>query len=142
MANDLVRVMEEGEDLTGQATAAVTGKRFLRVSAARNHKFNVLGTTGASDNNYKVAPCGVVGQPALGVAKYDQPNIGGKVGIARGGIVPVTAGAALTAGTEVMTDALGQAIPWVTAAGEANKKLGIAMDDAVLGTDAEILLYD
>src|SRR5262252_10604081 len=137
MANDLVRVMEEADNLTGQATAAITGKRFLRISGARAHKFNVLGTT-PSDNSYKVAPCNAVGMKAIGAAKYDQANIGGKVGIARGGICPVLAGAAITAGVEIMTDATGQAIPFVSAAGQY--AIGLAMDDAASGTDAEVLL--
>lgn len=141
MANDLVRTLHQGEDITGQATAAITGKKFVRISAARTNKFNVLGAT-ADGNNYKVAPVNAIGQPAIGVAKYDQPNVGGKVGIARGGIAPVLAGAAITAGQEVMADATGAAIPWVFAASDVNKKLGLAVDDAANATDAEILLYD
>lgn len=141
MANDLIRTVEEGEDLTGQATAAITGKRFVRISGARTSKFSVLATA-ADGNNYKVAQVGVLGGYALGVSKYDQPNIGGKVGVARGGVAPVTAGATMAAGTIIMSDATGQAIAWVTAAGEANYKLGILMDDVVSGSDAEVLLFD
>lgn len=138
MANDLVRTKEPGVDVTGQATAAVTGKRFLRISGARSYKFNQLAGT-ADGNNYKVAQA-TAGGAAFGVSKYDQPTVGGKVGVARGGIVTVTAGATITAGQRIMSDATGQAIPWVTAASEANKDLGYAVDDAVNGTDAEIAL--
>jgi len=138
MANDLVRVMEPGKDITGQATAAITGKRFLKISGARNHKFNVLGTTPA-DNNYKVAHASVAGARVVGVSKYDQPNIGGKVGVARGGIMGVTCAAAITAGTEVMSDATGQAVAFTGAAGTF--AAGLAMDDAQTGTDVEILFY-
>lgn len=138
MANDMVRVREPGQDLTGQVTAAVTGKRFLRISGARANKFNVLGTDGTG-NNHKVAHSAAGGH-AIGVSKYDQPTVGGKVGVACGGIAVVTAGAALTAGQYVMSDANGQAIPWVTAASEANQKLGIATDDCLNAADAEIAL--
>lgn len=139
MANDMVAVRLPGQDLTGQATAAVTGKRFVKISGSRTNKFNVLGTD-ASGNNHKVAPCGA-GQAAIGVAKYDQPTVGGKVGVACAGILVVTAGANLTAGQLVMSDATGQAIPWVSAASEANQKLGIATDDCLSGADAEIALF-
>jgi hypothetical protein len=136
VANDMVRTKEPGQDVTGQATAAVVGKRFVRISGARAYKFNQLAGT-ADGNNYKVATA-VAGGAVFGVSKYDQPNIGGKVGVARGGICPVTCGANLTAGQRVMSDVNGAAIPWVSAASEANVWCGIAVDDALSGTDAEI----
>lgn len=140
MANDMVRTREPGQDLTGQVTVAVTGKRFVRISGARVNKFNVLGTD-ASGNNYKVAMCSTLGQQAVGVSKYDQATVGGKVGVATAGVCTVVAGNNLTAGQIVMTDANGAAIPWVSAASEANAKLGIAMDDCLSGADAEIALF-
>jgi hypothetical protein len=133
MANDMVRTKEPAADVTGQATAAVVGCRFLRISAARTNRFNVLGATG-DGNNYRVAHA-AAGGPCFGVSKYDQPTIGGKVGVARGGIVTVLAAAALTAGQEVQSDANGSAI--VLAAG---KSLGYAVDDAANGALAEIAL--
>jgi hypothetical protein len=138
VANDMVPTKRPGEDITGQATAAVTGKRFVRISGARAFRFNVLATT-ADGNNYKVAPA-TAGGAAVGVAKYDQPTVGGKVGVARGGFVIVTAGAAITAGQFIMSDATGQAVPWTSAASEANAKLGYAVDDAANGADAEIAI--
>lgn len=138
MANDMVRTKEPGQDLSAEVTAAVVGKRFVKISGARAFKFNQLATT-ATGNLYKVAHC-AAGQRAFGVSKYDQPTVTGKVGVARGGIVTVTCGANITAGTPVMSDATGQAIPWVSAASEANAILGYAVDDALSGTDAEIAL--
>lgn len=138
MANDMVPTKRPGEDVSCETTAAVTGKRFVRISGARAFRFNVLATT-ATGNLYKVAHSAAGGH-AIGVSKYDQPNVGGKVGIARGGFCIVTAGAAIAAGQYVMSDANGQAIPWVTAAGEANQKLGIAVDDAANAADAEIAM--
>jgi hypothetical protein len=139
MANDMIRTHEPGADVPAQATAAVVGKRFVKISGARSYKFNQLANS-ADGNNYKVATCGA-GQPAFGVAKYDQPTVNGKVGVARSGIVVVTVGATpLVAGTRVMSDANGAAVPWTSAASEANVALGYAVDDAAAGTDAEIAL--
>lgn len=138
MANDMVRVREPGQDITGEVTAAIIGKRFLRISAARAYKFNQLAGS-ASGNNHKVAAA-IAGGPSVGVSKYDQPVVGGKVGIARAGIVVLTAGAAITAGQRIMSDATGQAVPWATAAGEANVALGYATDDAANGTDVEVAI--
>lgn len=136
MANDMVRTKEPGQDVTGQATAAVIGKRVVRISGARAYKFNQLAGT-ADGNNYKVAHA-AAGGAAFGVSKYDQPTIGGKVGVARGGICPITCGANITAGQKVMSDASGQVIPWVSAASEANTAIGVAVDDALSGTDCEV----
>lgn len=138
MANDMVRTKEPGQDVTGQASAAVVGCRFLRISGARTNRFNALGTTG-DGNNYKVAHA-QAGGPVFGVSKYDQPNVGGKVGVARGGIVTVLAGSALTAGQKVMSDGSGQAVPWTSAASEANSAVGYAVDDAANAALAEIAL--
>lgn len=138
MANDLTRTKEPGLDVTAETTVAVVGCRFVRISAARAFRFNVLATT-ATGNPYKVAPCGAGGK-AFGVSKYDQSVVGGKVGVARGGIVTVLAGATITAGQKIMSDATGQAIPWVTAASEANECLGLAVDDAANAALAEIAL--
>ena len=55
---------------------------------------------------------------------------------APGWIVPVTAGATLTAGQEVQTDATGQAIPFA-----AGVKAGYVLNGAASGADAEIALY-
>lgn len=138
MANDMIPTKLPGQDITGQATAAVTGKRFLRISGARTSKFNVLGTD-ASGDNYKVAHA-TAGGAVIGVSKYDQPTVNGKVGVARGGFCIVTAGAAITAGQFIMSDANGQAVPWTSAASEANYRAAYAVDDAANGTDAEVAL--
>lgn len=138
MANDMVRTREPGQDVSCETTAAVVGKTFVRISGARAFRFNVLATT-ATGNLYKVATA-IAGGPAFGVAKYDQSVVGGKVGVARGGIVAVTAGAAISAGQLIMSDAAGKAVPWVSAASEANAKLGYAVDDCLIAADAEIAL--
>lgn len=137
MANDCIPYKKPGEDVTAQVTAAVVGKRFVAISAARTSGPG-LATT-AEGSNYRVATCGAGGR-AIGVAKYDQATVGGKVGVIRGGIVPVTAGGTVTAGQDVMSDATGQAVTWTSAASEANKRLGTAMNDATVGNDCEVAL--
>ena len=51
-------------------------------------------------------------------------------------IVPVTAGAAITAGQEVQSDATGQAIPLA-----AGKPAGLAMSGAAAGADCQVKIY-
>lgn len=131
MANDCIPFKRPGEDITGHATAAVTGKRFLRISANRTSGPGLSNT--AEGSVYSVAPAAAGGE-VIGVAKYDAP-LNSKVGVIRGGIVPVTAGAALTAGQAVQSDGTGQAIPLA-----AGIRCGIAMSGASGGQDAEIAL--
>src|ERR687898_180617 len=96
-------VYKPGTDITGRATAAVTGKRFLKITGNR------------SGGNLAVAPC-AAGDRSCGVSKYDAAS-GDTVGLARGKdrVVHVTAGAALAAFEEVQAGAGGVAI--VAAAG-------------------------
>ncbi|OCB56134.1 DUF2190 domain-containing protein [Mycobacterium vulneris] len=124
MANEMHDIYDPGRDITGRATAAVTGKRFLKISGNR------------TGGNIAVAPC-AAGDRSCGVAKYDAAS-GDIVGVARGNsrVVRVTAGAALAAGDEVQAGAGGVAI--VAAAGA---KLGYALTAAANGADAEISLY-
>jgi hypothetical protein len=70
----------------------------------------------------------------FGVAKYDAA-INKLVGVARGGIVPITASAAITAGVQVQVAADGTVIP--LAAGIA---IGTACDDCANGADCEVAL--
>lgn len=124
MANEMHDVYDPGRDITGRATANVTGKRFVKITGNR------------SGGNIAVAHC-ADGDRSCGVAKYDAAS-GDIVGLARGKdrVVRVTAGANLTAGQEVQAGAAGVAI--VAAAGA---KLGYAITAAANGADAEISLY-
>lgn len=130
----------ETSDFSAKATAAVTGKRFVRPSGSRESGPGLSSTS--EGGNYLVAHCGA-GLKACGVSTYDAA-INTKVGVVGtpGRIVPVTAAAAIAAGAEVMSDATGQAITWTSAASEANRALGQAMTAASgAGVDAEIKLY-
>ena len=133
MANDCIPYYKPGQDLPAACSAAVIGKRFLKVSGNRQSGPGLSST--AEGSNYQVAQC-VAGDKAIGVAMYDAP-INGKVGVVREGIVPVTSGAAVAAGVEVQSDANGKAI--TLAAGKAN---GIAMSGVgATDLDLEVLLY-
>lgn len=134
-SNECTPFYKPGDDLTGHATAAVTGKRFLKISGNRASGPGL--TTAVDGSNYSVAPAGA-GEASCGVAKYDAAS-GSKVAVATAGIVPVLAGANITAWAEVMADAAGKAIPYV--AGSGVFPLGRAMTGATSGADAEIKLY-
>lgn len=125
MANELIGVYEPGQDITGRASANVTGKRFLKIS----------GNRGAA-GNIAVAHADAAGR-ACGVAKYDAPS-GEIVGVARGNsrVVEVTAEGAIAAFAEVEVGTAGRAK--TIAAGKA---VGYALTGAVDGADAEISLY-
>lgn len=124
MANDNVGVYEPGRDITGRATAAVTGKRFLKISGNR------------SNGNIAVAHADAAGR-VCGVSKYDAAS-GAIVGVARGNsrVTHVTADGAIAAFAEVEVGATGKAK--TKTAGIA---VGYALTAAADGADAEISLY-
>jgi len=134
--NESIAYKSPGSSITAKTTAAVTGKRFVKVTGNRTGG----GGGGLSSdlaNVYQVGLCTVSGEAAVGVSKYDAAN-GSLVGIHAdpGIIVPVTAGAIIAAGAEVQTDASGQAITLA-----AGRPLGYCMNGAAAGADAEISLY-
>ncbi|OZC80196.1 DUF2190 domain-containing protein [Rhodococcus sp. 06-418-5] len=124
MANENIDVYYPGTDLTGRATAAVTGKRFLAISGNR------------SNGNIAVAHATAAGR-VCGVSKYDAAS-GAVVGIARGKdrVTYVTAAGAIAAFAEVEVGAAGQAV--TKTSGVA---VGYAVTAATSGSDAQISLY-
>lgn len=124
MANENYGVYEPGADITGHASAAVTGKRFLKISGNR------------TDGNIAVAHADAAGRVA-GVSKYDAAS-GQKVGVMRGNsrVVHVLASGAIAAFAEVEVGANGVAV--TKAAGIA---VGYAVTAAADGADAQISLY-
>lgn len=115
-----------GADVTAIVTAPVVRERFVKITATR-----------AKGENIRVAHCGA-GEAAIGVARFDAPVIGDLVGVrfvGAGSVIGVTAGAAITAGQEVQSDANGQAIPLA-----AGKSLGIAVATAAVNETAQIAL--
>lgn len=139
-ANECIAYMDDGNDPTVQAAGAVVGRRFLRVSAAKQIGSQAL-STDTLGGNIIVATCGA-GQRAIGVAGYDQVS-GGKLPMLRGHkIVPVEAGAAMAAGDQVMSDATGRAITWTSAASEANARLGVVLNAPTAAGQIGIVALD
>lgn len=122
---DQVPFFKPADDVTVYASVILTGGHFVDVSAAAQ-----------ADGSYTVAKPAAGSHP-LAVIMRDAA-IGDKVLTMSEGILPVEAGADLTAGQEVMTDANGKAIPWVWAANGANYKAGKVMTDAANTTFAQI----
>lgn len=139
MANDCIPWLEDADRITAQATAAVTGKRFVNASAARTSGPLIPATAqvGASDptdgGRIQAAHAAAAGH-ALGVSSWDAA-IGEGFTIIAEGVVPVTAGAAITAGDAIEVGANGTAVPLATGV-----KVGVAVDSTANGADAQIKL--
>lgn len=114
---------KHGKDVTGEVTGAdVVGKKFVKYVA------------GGRPGQPKISTAAAGEFASAGVAGHDQ-IVGGFVHTLLGGIVPVTAGADITAGTRVEVGANGTAVP--LAAGVA---VGVAIANAATGADAAIRL--
>lgn len=144
MANDCIPYYRPGEDITGHVTADVIGKRVVRISATPTTGPGLAAT--AEGANVRVAPCAGATQQPFGVSKYDA-LAGAKVGVIREGVVPVTAGASVSAGDLVMADATGRVITYVgpiTTNAAALLSLpyvvGQALNDATVGNDCMVAL--
>ncbi len=122
MANECIPFYEPGQRITAQATAGVTGKRFVNVSANRQ-----------TDGSISVAHATAAGA-VFGVSTYDAAT-GEKLGVIRGGVVPVTAGGTIAAGARVEVGTNGQAV--TLASGIA---VGTCVNGATNGNDAQIAL--
>lgn len=116
------RVYAPGADVTAEATAAVTARRFVGISGNRT-----------ADGSIAVAHATAAGR-AFGVAKEDAAT-GDLLGVARDGVVKVTTGGAIVAGAEVEVGAAGRAV--TKTSGIA---VGYAITAAANNTDAEIAL--
>jgi len=128
MANECIPLFRPGADMTGQCSAAVTGKRVLRLTATRDATTGLVVVANTTANT----------QRPFGIAGYDQV-INGRVPILKGKglIVPVTAGAAIAFDTEVESDATGRVVAFTTGAkvGRTIEAVGAA------GVDVFIELY-
>lgn len=141
-ANICVPLFKGGEkDQTVRVTAAVVGKTFGAISATIESGPELTTATLPSTydgGNLRAATCGA-GLKADGVFAYDQPTVGGIVPLIRqqgGAVVPVTAGAAITAGVQVEVGANGKAITFASGI-----PVGKATTTAVLNGDCYVELY-
>lgn len=124
----------ETSDVTFQATAAVTGKRFVAISGDITSGPGLSSTSEGS--NFRMAHATAATRPD-GVAAYDVASAAkGRVIGTPGRILPVTAGANITAGQQVEVGTAGQAIP--LASGIA---AGKALTTATSGNDVYVKLY-
>jgi hypothetical protein len=129
MDNAVIPLFEEGHRPSAAAAAAVFGGKFVKIGADMQASpiLNV-GTPLVGGNLMQVVQC-VAGDRAIGVSGWDAPTIGDVVPIISIPIVvPMVAGAAVTFGQEVQSDAAGLPIP--LAAGKSN---GIALNSAAGG---------
>lgn len=128
MVNDLNPFHTPGDAITCGVTAAVTGKRLVKVAGAAD----------ANDLRINVRPCGA-GERAFGVAARDKATDdphGVLVWRPDAGIYPVTAGDAITANTPLASDADGKVVPAV--AGDV--VVAWALDDCAEDEDAMVEL--
>lgn len=132
-ANECIPLFETS-DVTFQATAAVTGKRFVSPSADITSGPGLSSTSEGS--NLRMAHTTAAAK-AFGVSTYDVASgaKGGAIGTP-GRIVPVTAGGTITAGAEVEVGTTGQAVTLAT-----GKAAGLAVTSATSGNDVFVKLY-
>lgn len=123
MQNACQPLFQEGRNITGRASAAVTGKRVVAISG------------NATDGIPSVAHANAAGRK-WGVAGYDAAA-GEIVPVIRKGVVPITTSGAIVAGAEVEVGANGTVV--TKAAGIA---IGECLFDAANGADAFISLYE
>jgi hypothetical protein len=134
--NPVIPLFEEGHRPTGAAAAAIVAGKFIKIGADLQASpiLNVA-TPLVGGNLMQVVQC-VGGDRCIGVSGWDAPTIGDVVPIiALPLIVPMVAGAAITFGQEVQSDAAGN--PITLAAGRSN---GIALNSAAGGATVWVAL--
>lgn len=124
MANECAPLFRPGKDVTILATAAITGKTFVAVSATRDTTTGLIKAATATGAAH-----------IFGVASADIAS-GATGTILRGGIVPVTAGGSISAGAQVEVGSSGKAV--TIASGKA---VGIAVEDGTNNNPVFIALY-
>lgn len=117
-------VYAPGQDIPAVATAPVTQRQFVAVSADRD----------PGTGNVSVAPA-AAGSRALGVASWNAAT-GQLVRVARGGVVKVAAGGAITAGDAIQVGAGGTAVTETTGV-----VVGHAIASAPNGGTAQVAFY-
>lgn len=111
-----------GDEFTCHVSAQVYGKRFVSIS-------------GAPTDERPTVTLAAAGSQALGVSAHDAATGEGVTVYRAPNVMPVTAGAALTAGALVETNAAGEAIPLAT-----GRPLGVCLNSPAALQDAKIAL--
>lgn len=122
MSGEITPLFRPGHHITCRATANVMGKRFVGVSATR-----------ADDGLIQVATA-AAGSKALGIAAHDA-SAGQLVTVLTVGVVPIPAGANITAGAQVEVDATGRAAPL-----DEGRPNGLAIENGTTGSDLMVAL--
>jgi hypothetical protein len=140
-SNECIPYYDDGDNITGWCSAAVTGKTFVTVGPGDRSgpDFDPTATTNPQDGGCVHITPAAAGQttPVFGVAAYDGAA-SAFVDVIRGSkmVVPVTASAAIAIGQEVEVGPNGQAAPHA-----AGFKCGYVLSSAGAGEDAQVSLY-
>lgn len=136
--NDCIPYYDDGDNITGYCTSAVTGKTFVKISGTRTGGvFDPTQTAPAADGGApSIAPADAAGR-VFGVAAYDGAQHA-FVNVIRGSklVVPVTASGALNAFDEVEVATGGKAT-----ALDTGVAVGYVLADCADGADAQVSLY-
>lgn len=104
--NVFIEVFSPGEDVSGKCSALVRGKRLV-VPTGVSPVGGMYGT-----ENINIAEAGAAADNVVGVARYEGAlNETIPVAANRNSFGPLVAGAAITAGIPLKTDAQGRVIP-------------------------------
>jgi hypothetical protein len=122
-ANQAFEYFSSSDAITCEATAAITGKTFVKLVAGGKSQRPKIVTAGAGERPY-------------GVAAWDAAT-GESVTVIRVGIISVTAGEAIASGDAIAVGALGKAVKVGAAPAVA---YGDVHEDAPINTDAAVAL--
>jgi hypothetical protein len=132
-ANEAIPFYKPGQNITGHASVALTGKRGCVITGNRQSGPGLAAT--AEGSNYVIG-LPTAGAGILGVTAHDAAA-GEKVDVIMGGVVPILAAAVITFWQEVEVLGDGRVQP---RAG-TNVAIGRALTGAASAADAEVLLY-
>lgn len=139
--NPVIPLFEDGDRPSAAAVSAITNARFVRW-ATGFQAGPLLDTSTPTapltgGNLPQVQQC-VAGERCCGVAGWDAPNAGDVLPVIAGSkfVVPMVAGASITAGDEVQSDAAGK--PITVASGRPN---GNALNSATSGQTVWVQLH-
>lgn len=106
--NECIPYFEPGVNPTGKCSATVRGCRVVSLSSGP------VGGMGGTEN-INIKECAGATEAPIGIAKYDGASTDQIpiLALRSGAIVPLTVGAAVTAGELVMSDSEGRITPFV-----------------------------